>query len=345
MKRTTVLAAAVLVALGSPVHAATPAPTAERIWAKGVSPADQQKALALFKDGNALLKDSVFVQAAAKYREALSHWDHPAIHYNLVLALLNLDQPIEVQQHLVAAMKYGPEPLDKEKYEQAKAHKIVIEAKLARVQITCEEPGAQVKMDGRPLFMAPGKYEAFVRPGPHTIVATKEGFLTNEVSRALPAGETVNLDLKLMTAADLTEYRRKWSVWMPWTVVGAGALVAVVGGGLHYGGAEKVREFDAGVESCGGCVPSEDLSDARRTGGTMQKVAVTSYAAGGAALITGAVLVYMNRLQAYAIEKPSKKEPGAPGTGSPAPATPAEPAIGVAPMLGETRGVSASFRF
>ena len=39
-------------------------------------------------------------------------WDHPGIHYNLALALLNMDQPVEVYQNLENAIKYGAEPLD-----------------------------------------------------------------------------------------------------------------------------------------------------------------------------------------------------------------------------------------
>jgi hypothetical protein len=65
--------------------------TTDRPWVKGVSAADQSAAIELFHEGNGLLKESLFVQAAAKYREALHHWDHPGIHYNLALALLNLD--------------------------------------------------------------------------------------------------------------------------------------------------------------------------------------------------------------------------------------------------------------
>ena len=69
-----------------------PASTPDRPWAKGVSPEAQKAADELFRQGNDLLRESLFVQAATKYREALRRWDHPGIHYNLALALLNLDQ-------------------------------------------------------------------------------------------------------------------------------------------------------------------------------------------------------------------------------------------------------------
>src|SRR5690349_12569407 len=65
--------------------------TSERPWAAGVSPERQEAALKHLQEGNGLLKESLFVAAAKVYRQALTEWDHPGIHYNLALALLNLD--------------------------------------------------------------------------------------------------------------------------------------------------------------------------------------------------------------------------------------------------------------
>ncbi|MFN7134446.1 MAG: hypothetical protein ACK4N5_20365, partial [Myxococcales bacterium] len=214
----------------------------ERPWARGVSSEQQRQALTLFREGNGLLKESVFVRAAAKYREALTHWNHPAIHYNLVLALLNMDQPVEVHHHLEQAMRFGPEPLDTEKFAQAQAYLTLIEKQLAKVVIRCDEPDASVVMDGRPLFTAPGKYEGWVRAGPHTVLATKEGFLTNQMTRSLPAGETHDIELKLFVADSLANYKRRWSQWIPWSVVAAGVVAGGAGGFMHFTARESFLE-------------------------------------------------------------------------------------------------------
>ena len=113
-------------------------------WTKGVSQADQDAAIVLFREGNELLKDSVFVEAVKKYRAALERWDHPAIHYNLAFALLNLDQPVLVYEHLEKAMAYGPKPLEQEKFDLAKSYKALVEKQLSRVEIVCDEPDAMV---------------------------------------------------------------------------------------------------------------------------------------------------------------------------------------------------------
>src|SRR4051812_21164890 len=54
----------------------------ERPWAAGVKQSEQQAALKLFHDGNLQLNDGLFAKASEAYKAALTHWNHPAIHYN-----------------------------------------------------------------------------------------------------------------------------------------------------------------------------------------------------------------------------------------------------------------------
>ncbi|NMO23337.1 hypothetical protein, partial [Pyxidicoccus fallax] len=305
----------------------------DRPWAKGVSQQKQQAAIDLFRSANALLKESIFLKAAEQYRQALTHWDHPAIHYNLALALLNLDQPIEVREHLEAAMRYGVAPLDAEKLENARAYRTLVEKQLAWVEITCETPGASVVMDGRPLFVGPGRHTGWVRAGPHTLVATGEGYLTQDQSRTLSPGERVTLDLKLFTSEDLIQYRRKWSAWKPWAVVGTGVALAAGGVLMHSTARDDYSKFDTAIASCGGCVPEPAVADHRSRGDTLQTAAFAAYGVGGAALVTGAVLLYLNRLQPIQVD-PSEaaKSP--------------KVSAGVTPYLGAGGGgASATFRF
>jgi len=119
---------------------ATAQQEADRPWAKGISPEEQKAALDLFNEGNNLLRDALFPKAAEKYREALTHWEHPAIYYNLALALVNLDQPVEMYDALDKAMAFGAAPLDADKYDRAKGYKILVEKQLALVEYTIATP-------------------------------------------------------------------------------------------------------------------------------------------------------------------------------------------------------------
>lgn len=81
-----VLCVALMASTGSVstvAFAAPPKQQEERPWAKGVPKAKQDAAIALFAEGTELFKNSFFVRAVEKYREAIKQWDHPAIHFNL----------------------------------------------------------------------------------------------------------------------------------------------------------------------------------------------------------------------------------------------------------------------
>jgi hypothetical protein len=278
----------------------------ERPWARGVPKEKQTRAIALFREGNAALKESLFPKAATTYREALQVWDHPAIHYNLALALVNLDQPIEVHEHLTAALKYGPAPLDDDKFQQAQRYLALIERQLTKVKVSCSFDGAQVRMDGKPLFVGPGTWEGQVRAGAHTLTASKEGLLPDERSLMLAGGDTQTYELKVYRTEELTEYRQAFSSAVPWTVLGAGVAAVGVGVGMHLGARGGFAQYDTGVNACAmnaganaACLPSPDLQATKNGASGLQTGAYVMYGVGGAALAASAILFYVGRPVAY----------------------------------------------
>src|SRR5215217_487098 len=299
-----------------------------RPWALGVPPDEQQAAQALFFEGNERLRESVFVEATRNYRRALRHWNHPAIHYNLALALMNLDQPIEVYKHLKSAMGHGPEPLDVGRYEHARSYNALLEKQLAWVDVKCDEEGAIVTLNGQSLFKAPGRYQAFIRPGVHSIVAFKDGHLPTEKRQPLMPGEKAEVDLELYTEDEVIRYKRRWSAWVPWTVLGAGLVMGGGGGLMHRKANEAFRDFDSRITPTGSPL-TRDLAGLRRTGSRFQAGAVGAYSQGGAAVMTGTVLLYLNRQRAYRL---NPDELG--------------PSMVIAPVVdSESKGVVGSVRF
>ncbi|HET9956075.1 MAG TPA: carboxypeptidase-like regulatory domain-containing protein [Polyangiaceae bacterium] len=279
----------------------------ERAWTRGVSEAAQEQARTLFAQANAHLKDSFFQQAATEYRQALALWNHPGIHYNLALALLNLDQPLEVREHLLQAVRYGSAPLDEDKYEYAQSYLKLLEQQLAPIEIRCSVPGAIVKLDDAHLFHAPGSYKGYLRPGRHRIQATKPGFATNEQVRTLLPGEPTRVDLRVYTEDELTRYRRRWPVWAPVTVIGGGVALAAAGGIFLMQSKRTFEEFDHKVDKTSDCIDdgcqlSPSLSDLRNRANTYQTLGGIGLGVGSAALVTGTVLLFLNAPVAYRVE-------------------------------------------
>ena len=295
---------AVLLAL--PSYGADPtASEPERPWAKGVAKDRQAKAIALFREGNAALKESLFPKAAGIYRDALQVWDHPAVHYNLALALVNLDQPLEVHEHLTAALKFGAAPLDDDKYQQAQRYLALIERQLTKVKITSKVQGASVRLDGRPLFTAPGEWEGQVRAGAHTMTASLEGYLPDERSVVLAGGDAQTYDLRVFKSEELTEYRRAFSPAIPWATLGAGIVAIGAGVGLHLSAAGNFNEYDKQITSCAtgktnfGCFPNSDAQTLKTNANAAQTGGIILYAVGGVAVATSALLFYLGRPIAY----------------------------------------------
>jgi tetratricopeptide (TPR) repeat protein len=280
---------------------------AARPWASGVKATEQQAALALFHEGNVQLNDGLFAKASEKYKEALTHWDHPAIHYNLALALMNLDQPIDAFDNFQLAIKYGEAPLQsKDKFDNAKNYMVVLDKEIGEVEVTCNKVGAKVAVDGKEVFTAPGTYKGKVRAGKHTIVATLEGHPTRVDAPYISPGAPFRIELKLYTVAELTRYRRKWETsWTPYVVMGGGVAVGAVGGLLELLASNKYKSYDDQVAACNtmnmGCANSSSLKDLRSSGDTLKDVGFAMYGIGAAAVVTGAVLWFINRPEAYQI--------------------------------------------
>ncbi|HEY1554445.1 MAG TPA: PEGA domain-containing protein [Kofleriaceae bacterium] len=278
----------------------------ERPWAQGVAKAEQAAALKVFHDGNQLLNDGLFAKAVDKYREALKHWNHPAIHYNLALALMNLDQSIDAYEHLQASIKFGEAPLQsKDKFDNAKLYILRLEKEIADVEVSCDKPGAKVSLDGKELFVAPGHYKTRVPVGKHQFLAEKQGYTTRITAPYISPGEHFSIDLKLYTADELTRYHRKWdATWIPLAVLGGAVVIGAGGGVLEYSASQSYKDYDNKVKSCSQsavCQNSASLKSLRDDGDTKRTLGFVGYGLAGATAVAAGVLWYLNRPESYEV--------------------------------------------
>jgi hypothetical protein len=301
--------ALVVVALCSPARAD------DKPWAIGVSDAEQKAALAIYKAGNVEFEESRYAQALAKYRDALAHWNHPAIRFNMAVALVNLDQPLEAYEHLEAAMKFGAAPLGNELYAQGVTYKKLLDGRLTHLRVMCDIDGADVTLDGKPLMNGRGDVRRLLMPGAHQVVASKSGYVTETAALSLTSGEEHVHAVKLVVIALRTKTVRRWGAAKPWLVVGSGAVAVAVGGVLELLAKKDFATYDAYLpkdcpNGCGPNVPGMPIVPARhaavQTQARIENVAgVSMLVAGGAAVVAGLVAVYLNLPRTVADHAPA----------------------------------------
>lgn len=313
--KTAIVLGMMIALAGDPAWAQSPRPAGDattsprqqgKPWNRGTTLEVRVDAEAIFMEGNRLFRVPLFAQAAVKYRAALATWKHPAIHYNLALALLNTGQDVEARENLERALAYGEEPLGAAEFQEGQRQLAELERQLGRIKITCQTPGAEVTLDGVTLFTAPGSHRVWVMPKSHEITARKKEYLSESRQVVVaPAGRD-EIDLKLITLADAADANRRWATWKPWTVVAVGGAIAAGGGVFHRLSSQNADTYDAELLRLGcandqvkpGCevgqVPPE-LNDRLARAQRQRDIAVGSYVVGGAVIAAGFVMLYLNR--------------------------------------------------
>ncbi len=278
-----------------------PPPEPEGPWAKGVPQAEKDASFVLFDSGNQLFLEGQFTDALAKYEEAIKHWDHPAIRFNMVRCLIQLSKPVEAYANLELALQYGAAPLEENVWEQAPTIQKLLEGQIAEVEVSCKQPDTKVTLDGAPYLDCPGSQKTRIVPGPHQVVAKRKGYLTFTKEVSLFAGNDESVPIELIPLEKAGVATRKWAAWKPWAVVGAGAVIGGLGGLVQLSAIDQMNKYnDAIGEDCadGGCDPDAvpaGTANFETTALFRNKVAIGMMVTGGAVLVTGAVLVVMNR--------------------------------------------------
>jgi hypothetical protein len=272
-----------------------------RPWAEGVSEQQQKTAGRLFEDGNKKFADKAYVEALKSYRLALESWDHPGIRFNIAESLAHLDEDEEAYAHVVASLSYGVDGLGPEVHARAVALKAELERRLGKLEISCAEPDAIVTLDGRRLFTGPGETTVWTSPGTHQIVASKRGRITQNREEIVSAQNTVDVTLTLPPLVTSTMMQTRWAEWKPWAVVGGGLAVAGFGALFSVRAENHFDAYDSEVsrlcriDGCDLADLPEDVTSRESRGNAMNAAAVVSYSVAGAALVTGVVLLIINR--------------------------------------------------
>jgi hypothetical protein len=249
----------------------------------------------LFAEGNELLQKYRLARAVEKYRQALEHWDHPAIHYNLAKALRGLDRPLEAYRHAELALQGGPEWLGAGE-EGQKNHDLILalkkelRAELAAITVTSAERGVQVTV-GSERIALDSPAEQMVLPGTQRMSAQKRGHQTLSESFMVRSGEFVTVTLSS---------RRPIAPWQPWAATGGGLALGIVGALLCVQASSSRDELErrareqCSVMECTG-TDAEALASDWSSANLRWRIGLGSVAVGVGAVAIGGYFLVRNR--------------------------------------------------
>jgi hypothetical protein len=270
-------------------------------WAEGIPMPQQERANALFDEGNQLFAQQAHGSALDKYKAAIAIWDHPMIRFNMAVTEVRLDRILDAAQDLEQALRFGQTPFTPDLYRQALDYQLLLKGRIGDLEVSCDQADVQVLLDGKPWFGCPGSRKLRVTTGEHVVVGDRAGFLTSS-SRLVVAGGAVaakRINLVSLEAAAYLEYPHPR--WIAWTVTGGGAAIALGGLAYYLSGKNQMEAFHSDfANSCAmGC--EADLSNhtflRRERDGAIVKgeIALSMMITGGAVVVGGVVLAVMNR--------------------------------------------------
>jgi len=269
-------------------------------WSVGVSDAQKGRAQTFLEAGNALFLDKKYAEALDKYKAAVGEWDHPAIRFNIVRCLIQLERAVDASDNLKLALKFGAKPLEEAVYTEALAYEKLLANQIADLTVECAQPGVKVTLDGQLLASCPAKEQRRVAPGQHQLVGTKDGLLTRTLEVVAIGGKHQEVSITLEPLAKAARIEHRWAQWVPWGVFVGGFAVGGFGVLLNVWASNDMEAYDNEIDrSClTACMESElepryrGLDDSARR---KNAIGVSLMIAGGATIATGAVMLYLNR--------------------------------------------------
>ena len=292
----------------APAPAPAPAPTPmissePKPWAQGVPQDVQDKASALYEEGNQLFAQQAHAPALEKYKAAVALWDHPLIRFNLAVTEIRLERILEAADDLEKSLKYGDKPFKPELYQQALDYQALVKGRVGFIEATCDQAGARLLLDGKPWFDCAGSKKVRVLAGEHAIVGEKKDFLTASTKVVVNGGEVEKANIKLVPLDSAVVLHYPYRRWIPWTMTGIGLAVGLGGVGTWFLGKNQMDQFEAdfSTQCQNGCEPGltspehRSLAAQRDSAELKGKIGIAMMGVGGAVAITGVVLAIMNR--------------------------------------------------
>jgi hypothetical protein len=302
-----------------PASAPAPSPPPEEPElinpAKGKQPAtagpesDSDLAQRYHDEARRLIDEEKWGEARAQLLKALELKKSYDILANLGLVELELNQPVDAATHLLMAQQLFPTVVADDLTRKVgqtiddllgKARKQV-----GAVWLGVEEKGATLLVDGKEVGASPLRHEIFLTAGNHRFEAKLDGRTSGLVTKAVPLGEAIKIDLELGATGPTDPDAPAGESDVPIALPIVSAILGV--GGIAVGAATwvladgKHEDADAISSRIPGdaCAPPltrgfeadcSELVDSRAAGKDLRKGSIAAFTLGAVFLVTSGVL-------------------------------------------------------
>jgi hypothetical protein len=266
-----------------------------------VAEEDKAAARALAAAAAERFANNEWTTAADAYEQALARWDHPALHFSLLVVLIRLKRYVEAWPHLVAAGGFEGQALSADQRTQLETYRGLLADSTATLVVVTVQGGVAVSLDGEPLLQGAGRAERVLLPGSHALVATKPGHETMTRNLTLFGGQALLEELVLVPRKQEFELVRRWPRRLPWTVAIAGGGAMAVGALALWRADANFDAFDVRIreasEASGNdaVIPTPEVLALRDRGDAYNVAGGALLGLGAAAAVAGAVLLYVNQ--------------------------------------------------
>jgi len=287
----------------TPTPAASPVSSENKPWAQGVPQDVQDKAKALYEEGNTLFAQQAHAPALEKYKQAIALWEHPLIRFNMAVTEIRLERILEAADDLEKSLTYGDKPFKPELYQQALDYQALVKGRVGFIEATCDDTATRLLLDGKPWTDCPKTVKIRVLAGEHAIVGEKSGYLTASTKVVVAGGKTAQEKVHLVSLDKANVVKYRYRRWIPWTMTGLGVAVGLGGVGTWFLGKRQMDQFEAdfSTQCQNGCEPGLTAPEhrsllAQKNGAELKgQIGVVMMGVGGAVAVTGIVLAIMNR--------------------------------------------------
>jgi hypothetical protein len=224
--------------------------------------------------------------------------------FNTAVTEIRLDHILDAAEDLDKALRYGAAPFPtKELYQQALDYQTLVKKQVGDIKASCDQPDVHVQLDGKPWFNCPGEQTKRVLAGEHVILGERKDFIPQSRRLVIGGGNETTEKVNLLPIDSAVILKYRYPRWIPFTIAGVGAGVALGGLGFWFAGRNQMDKFQAdfamacptGCDAALNQTPQEQLLAEERDSAKLKgKIAVSMMIAGGAITATGVVMAIIN---------------------------------------------------